>query len=126
DQVVGHRCKGEGPSHLLDPPVLRLAEASDSLHAAEAFFDPLPDTQARGIAGTPCCAAIDNGTAVGVAGDLGSDVDLAQLHHEVASAPEPPDRHRKTEIPTARPFSRIPHPWPIPRRGNPQTPESAI
>src|SRR6478735_9488972 len=83
DQVVGRCCKGEGPSDLLDPPVLCLPEASDRLHPAEAFFNPLADAQARGIAGMPRRAAIDSGPAAGVASDVRGDVDLAQLHHEV-------------------------------------------
>src|SRR5262245_37790724 len=79
----GGGSEGEGPSDFLDPSVLRLPQAGHGLHPAEAFFDPLTDTQTGGVGGMVRCAPIDGGTAAGVASDVQRYVDLPQLHHKI-------------------------------------------
>ena len=59
NEIVGGRSQNEEPLHQTATAVPGLAQATDSLHPAERFFDPFSLDGANAVARMACGAGID-------------------------------------------------------------------
>src|SRR5262245_31269220 len=85
NEIVGGGGQDEEPFDQRPSAMAGLAQATDRLHPAEGFFDPLTLDRADAITWMPCRAAFDRRTASGIVlGDMRRAATLAATGNEVS------------------------------------------